>query len=117
MVPTEILETFDRDFPEAGPQNWQMLSDDLYVAKFLLRGFVQKAHYNAIGSWQYTDIEVAKNDLPEGALDHYDATYKQFPVASTGFHDALSGSYYFIEIFRGGVKRKLKYDEEGNFLE
>lgn len=116
-VPEEIRETFDRDFPEAGPEKWQVLSDDLFVAKFLLRGFIQKAHYNGIGSWQYTDIEVSKNDLPETALDHYEGTYRQFPIASMGFHDATSGSYYFIEIFRGGVKRKLKYDEEGNFIE
>ena len=115
-VPGDVMQKFDRDFPDAGPENWQMLSSDLYVAKFRLNGFVQRAHYNSFGAWQYTDIEISEEHMPAAAMEHYRSTYSQYPIMGTGLHDA-SNSYFFIEIMRRGVKRKLKYDEEGNFIQ
>lgn len=117
MIPEEILEGFENDFPEAGPEKWQKLSQSLFVAKFRLKGFVQHAHYAEDGEWLYTDIEITEEYIPEPAMAHYQATYSQYGIVGTGLHDARGNSYYFIEIFRGGVKRKLKYDEEGNFIQ
>ena len=96
--------------------DWEQLPDNQYVAKFSLNGYQMRATYSLIGIWLYTDIDVTEKDIPAAAMEHYRATYGNSPVVGAGFHDEPNGSYYYLEIFRTGARRKLRYDEAGNFI-
>ena len=115
-APIDVQERFHKDFSDANSADWEMLPGKRYVAKFILNGYKMRATYSQVGIWLYTDIDVKEADIPADAMAHYQGTYGNSPITATGFHDEPGESYYFIEIFRNGAKRKLRYDEEGGFI-
>lgn len=115
-APDDVQERFHKDFSEANTADWEMLPGKRYVAKFVLNGYKMRATYSQVGLWMYTDIAVTESDIPADAMTHYRSTYGNSRITKTGFHDEPGESYYYIEIFRNGARRKLHYRETGEFI-
>ena len=117
-VPEMVLQNFQKEFPQARLLNWER-SGNSFVARFTLNGFDERAYFSTAGIWLYTDIDIptAKTDkIPEKAMGHFTSNFPSHRILNVGYRDAPSGSYYYLEINRGGDRRTLRYDDYGNYL-
>ncbi|MEL6132456.1 MAG: hypothetical protein AAFR59_03730 [Bacteroidota bacterium] len=117
-VPEMVLQNFQKEFPQARLLNWDR-SGNSFVARFVLNGFNERAYFSTAGIWLYTDIDIptAKTDkIPEKAMNHFKSSYPGYRILNAGYRDAPSGSYYYLEVTRGGERRTLRYDDFGKYL-
>lgn len=116
VAPELVSEKFQSEFPKAMGINWEK-KGNRYEATFSMNGFRMYALYTSAGLWLHTVIDVPMDRIPEDALIHYKKFFADFKILKTGFFDSPGGSYYTIIVQKNNVKRVLKYNEHGSFLE
>lgn len=115
-APEEVTLNFEEDFPSAEQVDWNNVNKT-YEATFHLNGFVMKATYTQLGVWRHTHITVPQDRMPPAALSHCESSYPAASIVATGYHDDPKERYYLIDIRRNGRMVRLRYDDDGKFLQ
>lgn len=114
MPPKDVQAKFFTDFPNSVGYEWSR-KGAFYFVKFTNKGLRMTAKYTLTGSWKHTDIELTKSELPQVTLDHLNQNYPGYLIKQILYHDAMEAKYYLVDIQRGGARKTLKYNENGNF--
>ena len=78
-VPNEVQDAFQSQYKEVKNVKWEIEKDGNYEAEFLVNKIEMSATYTAAGKLVETEVEIAKNYLPEAVSDYvakYYASYK-----------------------------------------
>lgn len=111
-VPAGVTTTFAKEFPKAQGVKWEQEHGG-YEANFTGNGKKMSATFNAGGSLQETEQEIAVSELPKGIADYIAQNYKGQKIKDAAMLKMADGStQYEAEV----NKTDLVFDAAGKFI-
>ena len=117
-VPAEVTDALKSKYPEASAVAWK---DKItaFSADFELNGEKYEARFSSKGEWQYTENEIAENDLPAEVKDGLSKSkYADWQLRGVYNIDLPDNKLqYRIQVSKSDLQKKnLLFSSEGQLL-
>jgi len=111
-VPTAVVSTFHKQFPQAKELKWEKENGN-YEVEFDLNKTETSALFDGTGKLLETETEIQINQLPDGILSHVKANYKGQKIKEAAKITDSNG----VVMYEAEIKGKdLIFDANGIFI-
>jgi hypothetical protein len=117
-IPAEVTEALKSKYPEAASVAWKD-KISAFSASFELNGEKYEARFSSKGDWQYTEKEIAENDLPAEVKDGLNKSkYADWQLRTVYNIDLPDNKLQFrIQVSKSDLQKKnLFFSSEGQLL-
>lgn len=84
-IPDKAKKSFAEKYPKASDVDWTNNVSN-YTAKFKMKGKAYEAHYNMDGTWDNTETQIDKSDLPKAVNSSFEKSrFTDWELLSTDF--------------------------------
>ncbi|PZX57616.1 putative PepSY-like beta-lactamase-inhibitor [Algoriphagus ratkowskyi] len=116
-VPEAVKTAFSQKFPAAKKVSWDMESATEWEAEFKLEGNEYSANFLADGTWQETEHEINKADIPEAIKQTLAKDFAGFKIEEAEISETAQGSVYEVAVEKGEEEWELVFDPNGKLIE
>ncbi|SFB52481.1 PepSY-like domain-containing protein [Algoriphagus aquimarinus] len=116
-VPEAVKAAFSQKFPTAKKVSWDMESATEWEAEFKLEGNEYSANFLADGTWQETEHEIKKADIPEAIKQTLAQDFAGFKIEEAEISEKADGSVYELAVEKGEEEWELVFDINGKLIE
>ncbi|WP_339868969.1 PepSY-like domain-containing protein [uncultured Algoriphagus sp.] len=116
-VPDAVKTAFSQKFPTAKKVSWDMESATEWEAEFKLEGNEYSANFLADGTWQETEYEIKKADIPEAIKQTLTQDFAGFKIEEAEISEKADGSVYELAVEKGEEEWELVFDINGKLIE
>ncbi|MDT0676926.1 PepSY-like domain-containing protein [Autumnicola musiva] len=111
-LPSVVLNTFQKNFPDAVEVEWGELNDD-----FEVDFEVEKKDYTAVltnnGEMKMTGREVSLVELPQDILSSAKQSFPEFKITEADYIEKTGKKFYRLEIENKQEEKNIFIDENG----
>ena len=117
-VPDGVMATFKEKYPTATNVKWEMENKSGYEAEFTFKEEEEvSAHFDSIGNWLETEVEIKKDQLPYAVLTAIKKDFEFFKIEEASKIDNPNdGRCFEAEVKNGKEVFHLVYTPDGKLL-
>lgn len=112
-VPQRVREAFAIKFMNITPLKWDRESSTEWEAQFKIKGVRYSANFTADGTWQETEHEIKKKNIPKAIKKVLDSRYPTYKIDEAEISETREGVFYEIELKQGASELEVLFDKEG----
>lgn len=114
-VPSVVLNTFQREYPEAMEVDWQQ-RDSLYEVDFELANRDHSALLNSVGRIVGTKHEILLKDIPSVVLGGLQKNFDRSDLNDPERVELNGRTFYQLELDKFLFDEEIVLDEEGKMI-
>ena len=107
---------FAEKYPNATQVEWKQEEKGWEVV-FKIGGVQHEADYDLAGDWIKTEHRILEADIPEMIKNTIDGEYTAYAVMGAEKYDSREGTYYKINLRKGGDIEEVKFYSNGKIVE
>jgi hypothetical protein len=115
-VPQKVKAAFTMKFPTVKKVKWDKESDTEWEAEFKIKGVEYSANFLEDGTWQETEHEIKKSDIPENIKNILNSDFKGYKIEEAEISEAITGSVYEFELEKGEEELEVVLDFNGKLI-
>ena len=116
-VPAAVKTAFSQKFPTAKKVNWDLESATEWEAEFKQAGTEYSANFLTDGTWQETEHEIKKSDVPEAIKQAFAKDFSGYELEKVEISETAGGSVYELAVEKGEEEWELVFDAHGLLIE
>ncbi|MDI1324385.1 MAG: PepSY-like domain-containing protein [Algoriphagus sp.] len=116
-IPEAVKTAFSQKFYAAKKVSWDMESTTEWEAEFKLDGKDYSANFLTDGTWQETEHEIKKADLPEAIKQALAGDFAGYEIEEAEISEKANGSVYELAVEKGEEEWELVFDINGKLIE
>jgi hypothetical protein len=108
-IPDKAKQSLAEKYPKAKDIVWSNNISN-YTATFKKKKKYYAAHYNIDGTWDNTETQVDRDDLPKAVKTSFaNSRYSDWQVTSTDFVEDNKGQSLYRYNLKNGIEKKYLY--------
>jgi uncharacterized membrane protein YkoI len=115
-VPQKVKQAFTTKFPAAKKVKWEKENESEWEAEFKMDGLEYSANFSEDGSWQETEHEIKKNEVPANILSILNAEFPGYKIEEAEISETAEGKFYEFELEKGGEDIEVTLDLQGKIV-
>jgi len=116
-IPTAVKTAFSQKFPTAKKVIWNLESASEWEAEFKQGGKEYSANFSTDGTWQETEQEIKKANLPEAIKQTLAKDFTGYNIEKAEISETSDGSVYELAVEKGEEELELVFDAKGKLIE
>lgn len=114
-VPSEVMQEFQKRFPQVNNTSWAKLGDD-YYASFEQNNAKTTYVMAFSGRWLRTESETSFDEIPRVAQKYISTNFAEYKKEKVLFVQSKEKSEYHVFLENAGKKPVLIFDNSGNLV-
>ena len=115
-VPQKVKAAFTMKFPTVKKVKWDKESVMEWEAEFKIKGVEYSANFLEDGTWQETEHEIKKSDIPENIKNILNSDFKGYKIEEAEISETITGSVYEFELKKGEEELEVVLDFNGKLI-
>jgi hypothetical protein len=115
-IPQKVKDAFSIKFPTVKKVKWDKESDTEWEAEFKIKGIEYSANFLEDGTWQETEREIKKSEIPESISNMMNSEFKGYKIEEAEISETITGSVYEFEIEKGEEELEVVFDFNGKLI-
>jgi hypothetical protein len=111
-----VKTAFSQKFPTAKKVNWDLESGTEWEAEFKQGGKEYAASFSVNGTWQETEQDLKKADLPEAIKQILAKDFDGFKIEEAEISRTSEGSVCEVTVEKGAEDWELVFDANGKLI-
>jgi hypothetical protein len=115
-APKLVENAFSEKFPTAKNVKWDKENEKEWEAEFKMNGKEFSANFLTDGTWQETEHEISKNEIPVAVKKVLDTDFEGFKIEEAEISETTNGKVYEVLIEKGETTKEVVFSEEGKII-
>ncbi|SHG47058.1 Putative beta-lactamase-inhibitor-like, PepSY-like [Salegentibacter echinorum] len=115
-VPKAVKKAFANKFPTAKKVHWDKESDKEWEAEFRMKKMKYSANFLTDGTWQETEHEIDKKDIPQAVSNTLKKSFSRYDVEESEISETKDGMVYEFEIEKGEETLEVAISSSGKVV-
>lgn len=115
-APQKVKEAFAKKFPTAKKVQWEKENATEWEAEFKLNKVEYSANFLEDGTWQETEHEIEKKDVPQNVMSALTATFPGYEVEEVELSEIPNGLVYEFEIENDETEMEVAINSNGKIV-
>lgn len=115
-APEAVKKAFAKKFPTAKKVAWEKESDTEWEAEFKMDKVEYSANFLNDGTWQETEHEIKKSEIPQQVLSSLETNFPDFEIEEAEISEKAAGTFYEFEIEKVKTEWEVTLDATGKIL-
>ena len=116
-VPPVVRTTFTQQFAQAKNIKWEKENEKTFEASFVMGKREYSTLIDDSGKWIETEIEIAKNDLPNAVLESIRKEFIGFEIEEVEQLENIGhDKIYEVELEKGELTYEVEFRENGAII-
>lgn len=116
-INSTVRSYIETKYPGADIRKAEYDKNGLLEVDFIHESIDKEAYFTTDNEWKYTEWDLNVADLPQVVKDAVTTAYPDFRIDDVDFVENPKGSFYEIEIEKGGAEQWIFATPEGELLE
>lgn len=116
-VPQAVKSAFSIKFPAAKKVQWEKENESEWEAEFKMEGAEYSANFSEDGSWQETEHEIKKNEVPANIVSVLNAKFPGYKIEKAEISETAEGKFYEFELEKGKEEMEVTIDMNGKVIQ
>jgi len=115
-IPQKVQQAFTTKFPGAKKVKWEKENEIEWEAEFKINGVEYSANFLEDGSWQETEHEIKKNEVPVNILSILNTEFPGYKIDAAEISETAEGKFYEFELEKGKEEIEVILSWEGKLI-
>jgi hypothetical protein len=115
-VPQKVKDAFTKKFPTAKKVDWDKESETEWEAEFKMNKVEYSANFLEDGTWQETEHEIEKKDVPQNVQLALTKAFPDFDIEEVEVSETIKGMVYEFDIEKGETEMEVAIDPSGKIV-
>lgn len=115
-VSESILEFINEEYRGATIRETEYTDNGLFEVEIRHDSHTKDVYFDKNDNWVYSSWDVRVSSLPAAVKSAVEAAYPGYRIDDADFIERHEGSYYRLEIEKGGIEKSLKITKNGESL-
>jgi hypothetical protein len=112
-TPVAVTNAFLAKFPNAKNVKWDKENETEWEAEFKLNGVDYSANFSTDGTWNETEHEIKKSEIPEIVMATINSEYAGYKIEEMEISETEKESVYEFAIEKGESDWEIAIDANG----
>lgn len=115
-VPQKVKEAFAKKFPGVKKVKWEKESDTEWEGEFKMKGTEYSANFLEDGTWQETEHEIKKSEIPTNIKTVLDTQFSGYKIEESEISETSESFVYEFELEKGKTEMEVSIDKAGKVV-